>query len=100
MKTTVVGLGVQGCKRRENAGPDLVSTVDPVNSEAQYRSIQEVPLESYDAALICTPDEANFEIIKYCLSHSKHVLVEKPLWVPEERELLELEGIALIIESW
>jgi len=34
MRVIVVGLGVQGHKRRRFAGADFVAAVDPVNREA------------------------------------------------------------------
>ena len=57
MRVIVVGLGVQGHKRRAVAGADLVAVVDPVHPEADYRRVEDVPIASYDAALVCTPDE-------------------------------------------
>ena len=33
----VIGLGVQGYKRRKFAGDNFVASVDPVNPEADYR---------------------------------------------------------------
>jgi len=45
MKVVVVGLGVQGQKRRRFAGSDYVASVDPFNLEADYRSIEVVPLD-------------------------------------------------------
>lgn len=94
MKAIVVGLGVQGTKRRAAAGPDFVATVDPARSEADYRSVRDVPLERYDAALVCTPDEPKAELLEYLLGHGKHVLVEKPLWAAEDEDILRLEQLA------
>jgi predicted dehydrogenase len=94
MKSIVVGLGVQGYKRREHAGNDHVASVDPVNKEADYRDVKDVPLSSYDAALCCIPDEPKFETIRYLLENSKHVLVEKPLWADTEKDLAELQKLA------
>ena len=79
MKTVIVGLGGQGKKRIDVAGEDVVATVDPVVSKAHHRTIEQVPLDSYDAALVCTPDQTKLDILRYLLSHGKHVLVEKPL---------------------
>ena len=79
MKSIVVGYGVQGHKRRNFAGPDYVGCVDPVSPEADYKSIGDVPLASYDAALVCVPDEPKFELLSYLLGNGKHVLVEKPM---------------------
>ncbi len=94
MKVIVVGLGVQGQKRRQHAGADFVSSVDPVNPDADFKSLQEVPLAGFDAALVCVPDQPKFEIIRYLLENRKHVLVEKPLWVPDEESLRLLETLA------
>ena len=44
MRAIVVGLGVQGYKRRRFAGADSVASVDPANNEADYRDLAEVPL--------------------------------------------------------
>ena len=57
MRVVVAGLGVQGQKRRRVAGTDFVAAVDPVNGEAKYRAIEDVPLNSYDAVLACIADE-------------------------------------------
>jgi scyllo-inositol 2-dehydrogenase (NADP+) len=93
-RVIVVGLGVQGHKRRQFAGEDFLATVDPVNKEAQYRAIEDVPLSAYQAALVCIPDEPKVEILTYLLSNGKHVLVEKPLWASEDRQIKRLEQLA------
>jgi predicted dehydrogenase len=93
MRVVVVGLGVQGHKRRAVAGDEVVATVDPVNPEAKYRRLEDVPLASYDAALVCTPDEAKIGLLTHLLSNGKHLLVEKPLF-GEPQELLRLKSVA------
>jgi predicted dehydrogenase len=93
-RVIVAGLGVQGRKRRAAAGADYVASVDPVNPEADYRSLQDVPLDSYDAVLACVPDQPKFDLLRYSLSNSKHVLVEKPLWAKEDGEIVELDWLA------
>ena len=50
MKVIVVGLGVQGAKRRAAAGSDYVASVDSAKREADYRSIEDVPLGAYPAS--------------------------------------------------
>ena len=87
-------MGVQGHKRRTTAGTDCVATVDPFNPEANYKSVRDVPLDRYAAALVCTPDEPKLEILEYLLSSGKHVLVEKPLWVPNDEDIGALEKLA------
>ena len=94
MKVIVVGLGVQGAKRRSAAGSDFFAAVDPVNRDARYRSLDEVPQEAYDAALLCVPDEPKVDLLEFLLARGKHVLVEKPLWAQRDADLRRLEAIA------
>ena len=93
MRAIVVGLGVQGYKRRKFAGADFVAAVDPVNREAEHRHVEDVPLVAYDAALVCIPDEPKIDVLTYLLRHRKHVLVEKPLWAADDRQIGELEAL-------
>ena len=94
MRIIVVGLGNQGRKRLAIAGEDAVTTVDPFNPRADFRSVESVPLPAYDAALVCTPDEAKIPLLTYLLSHGKHVLVEKPLIADDNSQMRELERLA------
>ncbi len=94
MKAIVIGLGVQGYKRRKFAGADYVASVDPVNAEADYKSVADVPLSAYDTALCCIPDEPKVDILGYLLANGKHVLVEKPLWAPSSDDIARLEDLA------
>lgn len=94
MRVIVVGLGVQGSKRLAAAGIDAVATVDPFNAEAQYRQVQDVPLEAYDAALLCIPDEPKLELVTYLLSHRKHLMVEKPLFAASAVALGQVKALA------
>ena len=94
MRVIVVGLGVQGNKRLAVAGKEVVATVDPVGVNAQYRRVQDVPLSSYDAALLCIPDEVKLEMISYLISHHKHLLVEKPLFAADFTDLERLKILA------
>jgi predicted dehydrogenase len=94
MRVIVVGLGIQGRKRLAVAGNEAVATVDPFNAEAKYRNVEDVPLDTYDAALLCIPDEPKLQIITYLLAQGKHLLVEKPLFAADTAELHELKRIA------
>ena len=76
------------------AGPDYVASVDPIDKEADYRSVEEVPLSAYDAALVCIPDEPKADVLGYLLTQGKHVLVEKPLWVKVDENIERLERLA------
>jgi scyllo-inositol 2-dehydrogenase (NADP+) len=94
MRVIVAGLGVQGYKRRAVAGPDCVASVDPVNAEADYKRLEDVPLDRYDAVLACVPDAPKIELMNYCVANRKHVLVEKPLWAEKEDDIAALEDRA------
>jgi scyllo-inositol 2-dehydrogenase (NADP+) len=94
MRVLIVGYGVQGKKRRRIAGSDGVGVVDPVAGEAGWRDITDVPLDRYDAALVCTPDEPKIKILMHLLGHGKHALVEKPLHAAAEGELEAIEALA------
>jgi scyllo-inositol 2-dehydrogenase (NADP+) len=94
MRVVVAGLGVQGQKRRRIAGSDFVAAVDPVNPEADYRRIEDVPLGIYDAVLACIPDEPKVAMLRYVLGNGKHVLVEKPLWAEDVRDITQLGKLA------
>jgi scyllo-inositol 2-dehydrogenase (NADP+) len=93
MRCLIVGLGTQGNKRRAVAGSNVVAIVDPVARGADYRSIEDVPRQLYDAALVCTPDSAKPAILRYLLANGKHVLVEKPL-LGDEALLQDLAALA------
>jgi len=80
MRVIVVGYGTQGRKRALVAGSDLVATVDPVAPAASVQSVDDVPTSTYDAALLCIPDEPKVGLIERLLEAGKHVLVEKPLF--------------------
>ena len=94
LRVIVVGLGIQGNKRRQFAGQEFVAAADPQNEQAHYRAVEDIPLSDYDAALVCIPDEPKVEILTYLLTNGKHVLVEKPLWAAEDREIERLEQLA------
>lgn len=94
MRVIVVGLGVQGKKRQYHAKSDFIYGVDPIQPEADYAYVEDVPLDHYDAALVCLPDEPKYQVLSYLLTHGKHVLVEKPLWTETDQQLLELQSMA------
>src|SRR5262245_44528269 len=94
MRVVIVGYGVQGRKRLRVAGSDAVGVVDPIASEADWHDIAEVPLDRYDAALVCTPDEPKIALLRHLLAQGKHALIEKPLHAESEAELAEIEALA------
>ena len=94
MKVIVVGYGVQGHKRFKVAGEDAVGIVDPVAAEANWRRLEDVPVDRFDAAIVCTPDTPKIELLSYLLERGKHVLVEKPLFAKSEQEIVELQKLS------
>lgn len=94
MKVLQVGLGNQGRKRCAVAGADVIGKVDPVNPEAEYRSLYDVPVDCFDAALLSTPDSVKLAFAEYLISNGKHTLIEKPLLVRDQARLASLAGLS------
>jgi scyllo-inositol 2-dehydrogenase (NADP+) len=94
MRCIIVGYGVQGKKRLAVAAEEAAGVVDPIWPEAQWKDVREVPLELYDAAVVCTPDGPKLEILDHLAGHGKHALTEKPLHAETEGELARLEQTA------
>jgi len=78
MKVVIVGMGIQGNKRKKFFGKEFVYSVDKFKN-ADFKSLYDVPIKDYDAVLICVPDKEKIKIINYCIKNKKHILVEKPL---------------------
>lgn len=94
MRVIVAGMGVQGAKRLSVAGADAVATVDPVREDVDYKDVRDVPIDTYDAALLCIPDEPKIQLLEYLLSNRKHVLVEKPVLSTSDDDLIRLANLA------
>lgn len=90
----VVGMGVQGAKRRAIIGDQKCVTVDPVAPGTDYLSITDVPLKCYDAAFLCTPDAVKRELVDYLVEHGKHLLIEKPFSLEPAQYALLAERVA------
>jgi len=93
MRIIIIGYGVQGQKRLKVAQDTCVAVVDPYHEDANYKDLNDVKPDSFDAAIVCTPDKVKLQIIHRLLNLGKHVLVEKPLLATAE-ELQELQGLA------
>ena len=89
MRVVVIGCGLIGRKRLEAIKlldeAALAATIDPVRAPTpeagapHYRSLRELPPESYDAAIIAVPHDAAPAVTEAILAAGKPVLVEKPL---------------------
>ena len=93
MKIIIIGLGVQGIKRKKYfvSNQKFIAGVDPYSKYADYKYLQDVPLDHYDACFLCVPDNIKSKLITYCLKNHKHILVEKPLLAKNEKEILFMQ---------
>lgn len=94
MRVIVVGLGVQGKKRLKVAKEDVVCTVDPFVESSDYKNLYDVPLSSYDSAMLCIQDDLKIEFITYLLKNKKNILVEKPIFSESEEEIAKIIDLA------
>ena len=78
MRTIVVGLGIQGNKRKKFAGGDFQFSIDPHNVNADFKNLNEINFSLFDSALLCLPDEIKYDYVKTLILNGKSVLVEKP----------------------
>lgn len=85
MRTILVGLGQRGQVHLSYLHKELVATVDIANGKADYREVSAVPLDTYDAAIVVTDESSKFRILEYLARNNKHVLVEKPLILSDEK---------------
>ena len=77
MKAVVVGMGVQGKKRKTILGKNFVYSVDKF-IKSDFKKLSDVPKDHYDTVFACVPDREKINIVNYCINNKKHVLVEKP----------------------
>ena len=92
-RIVVAGMGVQGAKRQRHAGLDCIATVEPAGGH-DHTDLRAIPLDSYDAALLCIPDEPKIDLLTYLAENGKHALVEKPLFAADENQLADLQAVA------
>ena len=90
MKAIVVGMGVQGNKRKKFLGKNFIYSVDKYR-KADFKTIFEVPLNKFDTVFACVPDSQKLKIVNYCINKKKHILLEKPFIVKNNKILLDLE---------
>lgn len=76
------------------AGDDTVASIDPVVADADYASIQDIPLDKFDGALVCTPDQEKLAVLSYLLEHGKHVMIEKPFPALAAAEIDQMAALA------
>ena len=81
MRVVIVGMGIQGKKRKKILDKEFKYSVDKFK-DADYESIKQIPLNKYDTVFVCVPDKEKLKIVKYCIENKKHVLIEKPFLIP------------------
>lgn len=91
MRTVVVGLGVQGRKRKLVLDDSLVATIDKYNSEADVDDLSKIDKDSFEVIFSCVPDGYKIENINEALRLNKHILVEKPLLFENLSDFKSLE---------
>ena len=90
MRAVIVGMGVQGNKRKKFLGKDFICSVDKFK-KADFQSISEVPLNKFDTVFACVPDKQKLKIVNYCIDNKKHILLEKPFITKNNKILFDLE---------
>ncbi len=78
MRVVIVGMGVQGLKRKKILGKNFIYSVDKFK-KSDFKNLEDVPKDKYDTVFLCVPDDQKFNIAKYCLENKKNILIEKPL---------------------
>ncbi len=90
MKFVIIGYGVQGKKRHKILKNNVVSVVDPYVKNCVSK-IEDVPLDTYNAMIICVPDEQKVKFINFAIKNNKHLMIEKPLMLKNLKEFKIIE---------
>jgi scyllo-inositol 2-dehydrogenase (NADP+) len=89
MRVVIVGLGTQGEKRKKVLlkSKELVATVDKYNKKADYKNLKKLFQSKvfFDTVFISCPDEYKLKYINIFLNKKKNILVEKPLFINNEK---------------
>tara|TARA_B100001029_G_C15054393_1_gene453200 strand:- start:1089 stop:1991 length:903 start_codon:yes stop_codon:yes gene_type:complete len=90
MRAVVVGMGVQGKKRKSILGKKFIYSVDKF-IKSDFKKLSDVPISHYDTVFACVPDNEKIKIIKYCIENKKHILIEKPILYKNNNIFKKLE---------
>ena len=93
MRVIIIGMGIQGKKRKKFLGREFVYSVDKFKP-ADFKYIYKVPLDKFDSAIICVTDNEKLKIVNYCIQNKKNVLVEKPMLTKNSKVLKNLIKLA------
>lgn len=86
MRIVVVGLNEQGLQRQTIAGVSCIAITN---------NLQEIPLDAYDAVIICVDNELKYAVARYALLNNKHVMLDAPLWGTSLSQIDELEQLSI-----
>jgi predicted dehydrogenase len=92
IRWAVIGLGIQGTKRARLLKSKVVATVDPVNLDANVKTLEDLDID-FDIAAICVPDPIKAQVALKILRMGKSCLIEKPYPVFSQAEELEASQI-------
>ena len=97
MKIIIVGLGIQGKKglRLLKIKKELFATVDYLNKDADYKFLNEVPLDSFDTAIISVHNQAKLGMLEYLIKNKKNIMVEKPFLIKNEKIYKRLKKLII-----
>lgn len=87
MKAIVIGLGVQGQKRKKTLQKKgfYVCSVDPLNKEAEEKKISQIEKYKYDTVFICVPDKEKEKYVDIFINKKINIFIEKPFLVNDEK---------------
>ena len=87
MQALVLGLGVQGKKRKKILlkNKNFYGSLDPYNKDADFQNIKNLSDHRYNTVFICTPDFLKEKYIFYFLNKKKNIFVEKPLHLSSDK---------------
>jgi predicted dehydrogenase len=86
MKSLIIGYGVQGKKRANYLKEKSYLIYDKFNSESDFSSFDQIPLEQISHAYICLPEKEKYNYIYKLLKKKINILVEKPLILTSKEE--------------
>lgn len=95
MKILIVGLGVQGQKRKKILNKHKIITFDKYNKLADFKNIKDIPSDNYDCVFLCVPDDQKFQLMKFFINKKKHILVEKPLYFKNLKDFYLIQRNAI-----
>tara|TARA_B100000787_G_C16188901_1_gene296264 strand:- start:145 stop:1137 length:993 start_codon:yes stop_codon:yes gene_type:complete len=99
-KIGIIGFGLIGQKRAKNLGKGTLIAYSDINKPSEKNSVIDnaifyndwndlINVKEIDIVIVATPNNLCFEIMKKCIKHKKHILVEKPA-AKNSNEILEL----------